>query len=130
MKLKRLAAAAAAAGAALLGAALLAQTQVFRFDGVLSRIISPNGDGRNDTAIFCFDNFADSEVDGRIYTLLGSEVAKLSRVRAGLAGCPGGLGPQHMIWDPRSSGAVRSGVYVYQIKSEGRAFSGTLVVVR
>lgn len=130
MKLKRLTAAAAAAGAALLGAVLLAQTQVFRFDGVLSRVVSPNGDSRNDTAIFCFDNFADSEVDARIYTLLGSEVTKLTRVRTALAGCPGGLGPQHMIWDPRASGQVRSGIYVYQVKSEGRAFSGTLVVVR
>lgn len=121
-----------AALAALVGALVLLAAQTsggFRWDGPLGRVITPNGDGRNDTAIFCFDNFADSDVSGKIYTLMGSEVASLTRVRSQLAGCPAGNLPQHMIWDPRSSG-TRTGVYVYRLTAEGVAFTGTLVVVR
>ena len=128
--------AAGAAAALLTAAVLLAQTAGgFRFDGPLSRVITPNGDGINDAAVFCFDNPSDSDVSGTIYTLLGREVASLEAPKqvSGTSGasCPstGSFNEQHSDWDPRAQGAVTSGVYVYQVRAEGRSFSGTLVVV-
>lgn len=106
----------------------LAQGGGFRFDGPLGRAVTPNGDGRNDVAIFCFGNPSDSDVEGRILTLQGAEVARLSRA-ASLPGCPGGgLNPQSMSWAPGPG--IRSGVYVYRLRAEGQTFTGTLLVVR
>lgn len=109
----------------------------FRFGGPLARVITPNGDGRNDVAFFCYDNPSDGDVSGRIYTLLGAEVASTAprmQVQAGVPACPGGLLPgsaQYSTWDGRAAGStVRSGVYVYRISAEGRSYSGTLLVVR
>jgi hypothetical protein len=55
-------------------------------------------------------------------------------VGAGAVACPAGILPgsaQYVYWDGKAAGAaVHSGIYVYQIKAEGRSFTGTLVVVR
>lgn len=130
-----LAALAAAAGLALMGflTELSAQTSGgFRFFGPLSRVITPNGDQRNDLAFFCFDNPGDSDVSGKVYTLLGGEVASMSpRSATGASSCPGGFTPQLVTWDGRSAGTVvRSGIYVYRVSAEGRHYTGTLLVVR
>jgi hypothetical protein len=106
----------------------------FAFFGPMSRVLTPNGDGANDQAVFCFDNPADSDVSGKVYTLLGSEVASLGP-RLLVAGCPkdaiNSSQPNALTWDGRSNGqTVSSGVYVYRITSEGQTHSGTLVVVR
>jgi hypothetical protein len=128
---------AAQAAAVLVAAALLAWTQSdgFQFFGPLSRVITPNGDGRNDYAVICFDNPAESDVEGKVYSLLGSFVADFGPQQIVMAGsgCPTGtMNKQYFIrWDGKSGGsAVRSGVYIYQVRSEGLAFKGTLVVVR
>lgn len=116
------------------GAFLMAQGGGFRFDGPRNRVVTPNGDGLNDTVVFCFGNPADSEVDARIYTVLGSEVARVSARSASPAGvCP--PAPLNMsqilVWDGKQDGsAVASGVYVYRIQSEGMTYSGSIVVVR
>ena len=103
----------------------------FRLFGPLSRGVTPNGDGLNDRLFICYDNCADSGVSGRIYTLLGAEVASMSHVRSPLAGCAGGTLPQHASWEGRTSeGAVRSGIYVYRIEAEGKTYAGTFLVVR
>lgn len=123
---------AAAAGAGL----LWAQNGGFRFDGPINRIITPNEDQKNDVVIFCFGNPSDSDVEGKIYTPGGSEVARLDRVTTVLASCPADMTTgfnksQHMSWDGKQNGAkVTSGVYVYQIKAEGLTFTGALLVVR
>ncbi|MEQ1920077.1 MAG: hypothetical protein ABL955_12845, partial [Elusimicrobiota bacterium] len=65
-----------AAGLALLGFALShAQSGLVTFYGPLSRIVTPNGDGLNDLIFFCFENPQDSDISGKIYTLLGTEVS-------------------------------------------------------
>ncbi|OGR85074.1 MAG: hypothetical protein A3J74_08675 [Elusimicrobia bacterium RIFCSPHIGHO2_02_FULL_57_9] len=129
--MKQIKIAAAAAVILVLWATAIAQTAAFRFNGPLSRVLTPNSDGRNDVAIFCFDNFSDSDVEGKIFSLLGAEVARLELRRLPTAGCPLGNLPQHMIWNARSNGSiVSSGIYVYQIKAEGLSFTGSLVVVR
>lgn len=122
----------AAVAAVLLAAGLAAQDGGFRFFGPLGRVITPNGDEKNDFAFFCFDNVSDSGVVGRVYTLLGAEVASMSPVRAALPGCPGDPNfKQYMTWDGRTSeGVVRGGVYVYRIEAEGRTYAGALLVVR
>ena len=107
----------------------------FRFDGPLSRVISPNGDGLNDVAVVCFDNPSDSDVVGEVYNLAGGKVATMQARRgAGGTSCPAGNpsvpNEQHVDWDPRSQGGVRGGVYVYQIKAEGLTFTGTFLVVK
>jgi hypothetical protein len=129
---KKITAALAAAVLALFGAVRIhAQGGAFRFFGPLSRVITPNGDGVNDLFFTCFDNFSDSSVSGRVYTLLGAEVASMSWVRSPLPGCAGGALPQFTSWDGRTAqGTVRSGIYVYRIEAEGRRFSGTFLVVR
>ena len=130
----KLAAAGLAAG---LAAAALGQSAAFRFHGPLSRVITPNGDGVNDTAFICVDNPQDSEVSGKLYTLLGAEVASFSPrqpVVAGAPSCPAGSLPasaQYLSWDGRASGELaRSGIYVYRVTAENRAYTGTLLVVR
>ena len=145
MKNKKTADVLAVAAAAILAVALLAvgvfaqSGAGFRFFGPLSRIITPNGDNRNDLAVFCFDNPADSDASGKIYTLLGTEVATIGpRGIAQPTGMPGcnqtGALPssvQFATWDGRSNGAaVRSGIYIYRLSAELKVYSGTLIVVR
>lgn len=118
---------------ALLGAAgLHAQSGGFRFFGPLSRVVTPNGDAVNDRMFFCFDNFSDSGVTGRIYTLLGAEVASMGpKTSSAGTSCPGGALPQLVSWDGSANGArVRSGLYVYRIEAEGKTYAGTFLVVR
>ncbi|MDD5656589.1 MAG: hypothetical protein PHF00_04970 [Elusimicrobia bacterium] len=127
-----------AAAAVLLAAAIFAWSQggLFRFLGPLSRVVTPNGDGRNDHAVLCFDDPGESEVSGRVYSLLGTFVADFSPLRIvapGASGCPtGAMNKQYYItWDGKSGGAaVRSGVYIYQVRAEGRSFRGSLLVVK
>jgi hypothetical protein len=136
MKKKIMAAAFAAGLMALAGATLLqAQGGAFRFFGPLSRVITPNGDGINDRFFVCFDNFSDSGVSGKIYTLLGAEVASMApkavRTPTAGTGCPAGAVPQFAFWDGTANGStVRSGIYVYRIEAEGRIYAGTFLVVR
>ena len=106
----------------------------FQFLGPLSRVLTPNAsNGANPVAIFCFYNPSDSGVSGEVYTLLGRRVAPMTQQSPALAGCPanGTLNPQSLTWDGRSNGiVVHSGVYVYEISSEGHNYTGTVVVVR
>ena len=74
---------------------------------------------------------SDSGVSGRIYTLMGAEVASMTHVHAPNGGCTSGTTPQYATWDGRTTeGTVRSGIYVYRIEAEGKTYAGTLLVVR
>ncbi|MBI4347634.1 MAG: hypothetical protein HY553_12325 [Elusimicrobia bacterium] len=104
----------------------------FVFLGALSNIVTPNGDGLNDRAIFCFDNPRASEVSGTVYDLRGHKVSDLTR--AVNTNCPGsGIVPtvEKLVWDGRAGGGtVPGGIYIYQIRSEGTAVAGAVMVVR
>lgn len=107
-----------------LTAALPARPQGFSFDasGLSNRLITPNGDGRNDGFVISFSNPADSAISGRIYDLRGAFVADMTA---------GPVPGTTLAWNGRSGGAaVRSGIYVYVLEGEGKSFSGTVVVIR
>lgn len=98
--------------------------QAFSFDisEVSNKFITPNGDGLNDTVVFTFDNPKDSAFSGRIYDLHGALVSDMA---------PGPVAGSSLMWDGRAAGrVVPRGVYVYQIKAEGKTFNGTVVVIR
>lgn len=97
----------------------------FNFDagsGLSGRLVTPNGDGANEVVIFSFSNPFDSAVTLRILDLMGVEITAVSAAP----------GQNQLQWDGRgpSGEPVRSGIYIYQIESEGRAFSGSVVVAR
>ena len=118
----------------------------FAFRGALVRVITPNGDGKNDVAILCVENPKDSAVSGRIFDLRGHVVGDMALFNLGApvpnsfqgncaAQFPAQSLPakiQALAWDARASnGAVTvGGVYVYRIESEDAAVTGTVVVVR
>lgn len=126
-----------AAGLAVLGFALShAQGGLVTFYGPLSRVITPNGDGINDLAFFCFENPQNSDINGKIYTLLGTEVAstgpRRDRTAAAGAGCPASIiQAQFVTWGGTADNVrVRNGLYVYRFTTEDQVFTGTLLVVR
>lgn len=87
-----------------------------------NKVITPNGDGLNDYVTFTLDNPRDSAYSGKIYDLTGAFVADMR---------PGRQVADTLEWDGRAGGAaVPRGVYVYQIKAEGKTFNGTIVVIR
>ena len=95
---------------------------VFDISNLSSRVITPNGDGLNDIVIFTYDPGPNNVVaTGRIYDLKGMFVANMTQ----------GLVPNTMTWDGQMNGKyVTSGVYVYEIKGDGKTFTGTIVVAR
>lgn len=109
-----LAAIAAAAVAAAAGAAT-----GFAFTRVVNRFATPNGDGRNDTIVFEFNNSRGSSGAIRIYTLLGRQVAVLSITDDTTL--------TSAAWDPRGYGG---GVYIYVLSIEDRTYSGAVLVIR
>ena len=93
----------------------------FSFTGVSNRIITPNGDHRNDEAVFRFNNPRDAAGTLRIYDRLGHETASVD-IPAGATSAS---------WDGRRGGqAVASGVYIYVLTVEETSVSGTVVVIR
>lgn len=105
------------ASAAFPGAAPAA----FDFTGPTNRIVTPNGDGFNDTVSFRFANPRDSAGTIRIYDMRGRQVRAL----------PIEVGDASKSWDARADGRfVESGVYVFVLSVESRTFSGAMLVIR
>lgn len=95
--------------------------QAFNFNqaGVSNRMVTPNGDGKNDAVVFTFDNPRDSAVTVRILDLKGKQVA---------GDLPQGPLSNSKAWTPGPG--VPGGVYIYQIESEGQVFTGTIVILK
>jgi hypothetical protein len=94
----------------------------FNLAGLSNRFVTPNGDGKNDTVVFTFDNPHDARITGRVLDLRGRVVAS-------------DLGPgpvqNSLQWDGTSNGrGVPGGVYIYQLDGEGQSFTGTIVILK
>jgi hypothetical protein len=90
---------------------------------VYPRIITPNGDGWNDKAIFQFDNPQLLPLTGKIYDITGALVSSLAK----------GPNPDSSLaWDGKDAGGavVPGGIYIYQIDLGGVMESGSIVVAR
>lgn len=93
----------------------------FDLSGISNKAITPNGDGRNDQVVFSFENPRDSAFSGDVFDVTGARIAPMA---------PGPL-TDTLKWDGRANGrAVPGGVYVWQIRGEGKTFNGTVVVIR
>ncbi|MBI4060241.1 MAG: gliding motility-associated C-terminal domain-containing protein [Elusimicrobia bacterium] len=89
----------------------------FSYTGLVNRFVTPNGDGKNDTAIFQYLNPQDSAGSIRIYELGGRQVATISIE----------TNTTFAAWNPSG---YANGVYVYVIEIDQTIKSGVLVVVR
>lgn len=94
----------------------------FDISNITTKVITPNGDGKNDLMIMLFDNPKGASVSGKIYDLRGAFVSAMAA---------GPNGPNSLQWDGMMGGKpVTSGVYVYQVEGDGKLFNGTCVVAR
>ncbi|MDA8131769.1 MAG: gliding motility-associated C-terminal domain-containing protein [Elusimicrobia bacterium] len=124
------------AAAALAPASAFAAASALGESKAMSRLVTPNGDGRNDTFIFRCHNPRDSAIEARIYDLHGGEVGKMRlRQRSNgsdpFAGRDDASGIYYDLeWDPNSGAKVPGGVYMYQITVETKVYKGTVVVIR
>ena len=91
--------------------------RAFTYGGLSSRFVTPNGDGKNDRAVFQFQNPGDLGGTVRIYDTRGRLVQRLEIT----------VGVTSVEWDPRG---VSSGIYLYVVSVDEQASSGTLVVLR
>ncbi len=93
----------------------------------LNRLLTPNGDGKNDVFVFRCYNPKDWAVTGKIFSIAGRNVAKMTIVTNTLT-------PNHyedIKWDPNSEGnKVPGGIYIYQVRVGDYAYAGTVVVIR
>lgn len=112
---------------------LLAPEQPFRAaaislrEAVPPKIFTPNGDGIHDTFALVVDNPAGNLLSKKkIFDIHGNEVADLQVTGEETAH------PVRLHWNGRNLNGdlVSSGVYIYQVQSEGVLLSGAVVVAR
>lgn len=90
--------------------------QAFSFTGV-NRFVTPNGDRKNDTAVFRYDNAQDAAGTIRVYEVRGHLVSTIA-IEPGTTSAA---------WDPRG---YANGIYIFVITINQESKSGVLVVVR
>lgn len=101
---------------------LRAKSFAFDIAAISNKVLTPNGDGLNDTVVFTFDNPMDSSFYGKLFDMRGAFVADMR---------PGPLAGGSLLWDGKSGGqTVPRGVYIYQIKAESKTFNGTVMVMK
>ncbi|MDE2290536.1 MAG: gliding motility-associated C-terminal domain-containing protein, partial [Elusimicrobia bacterium] len=93
----------------------------FDISNITTRVITPNGDGRNDEMLMLFDNPNHADISGKVFDLRGAFVSDMKP----------GPQPDSLQWDGMMNGKpVTSGVYIYQVSGDGKMFNGTCVVAR
>ena len=119
-------------------ALVLAQAAVFSApaklgnSAALNKLVTPNGDGRNDSFIFRCYNPRDSQVEAAVYDLSGRRIAAMSlKRRSNPAGAAEATGVYYdMEWNPNAGGHKAGGVYIYQVRLETNVYKGTVTVIR
>lgn len=98
---------------------------------VYPRIFSPNGDGVNDVVYFEVVNPSLETMEGRILDGTGSLVADLKAVPA-VPPPSGDPDAEMWVWDGKDGNgvAVRTGVYVYEMRGGGKTVTGRVVVAK
>jgi len=93
---------------------------------VYPRVFTPNGDGFNDTVYFILENPNNVSVKGEIFDLNGRYVAAMPAPTSNP-----GFGST-LVWNGNDSSgsSVPSGEYIYRIKGEDKAITGTISVAR
>jgi hypothetical protein len=98
----------------------------------MTRMVTPNRDGFNDTFIFRCHNPRDSAIEAKIFDISGREVAqmRLKQRSSAASVSPSASGEYYDLeWDP-SSGHTPGGVYIYQVRVETKVYKGTITVIR
>lgn len=91
---------------------------------VAPRIVTPDGNGKNDAAFFNFDQpLSGVPISGEIFDVTGAKVGTLSIF---------GADDTKMTWDARDDEGrtVRSGIYIYRITLGGGRLTGTVVIAK
>jgi hypothetical protein len=96
-------------------------TNEFKTLNIWPKIITPNGDGINDSFNCTFENSTSNSVEGNIYDLNGAHVANMVF-----------LTNTWLVWDGTDEKASKAapGIYLYQIKCGTKVINGTVVVAR
>jgi len=93
---------------------------------VAPRIITPNGDGKNDVAFFNFgsaDHLTGLPISGEVFDITGAKVSNFGIWASD---------DTKMMWNGKDGGGntLPSGIYIYQITLGGSKLTGTVVVAR
>ncbi|PIY17000.1 MAG: hypothetical protein COZ15_03695, partial [Elusimicrobia bacterium CG_4_10_14_3_um_filter_49_12_50_7] len=85
-----------------------------------------NGDGLNDECYFFYDNPNGFAPSGEVFDIRGRKVAdmKLGSMSSSVSGS--------LVWEGKTNSGkyAAPGLYIWQIKAEGRVYNGTVVVAR
>ena len=93
---------------------------------VTPRIITPNGDGKNDVAFFNFgssDHLTGLPITGDVFSITGARVANFG---------VSNINDTKMSWNGKDGdgNTLPSGIYIYQIKLGDSRLTGTVVIAR
>ena len=95
-------------------------------DGPIPKIFTPNGDNLNDVCSFYYDNPNGFAPSGEVFDIRGRKVAdmKFGGTSSSVSGS--------LVWEGKTSAGkyAAPGVYIWQIKAEGKVYNGTVVVAR
>ena len=91
----------------------------------MTRTVTPNGDGRNDTFKFRCYNPRQAAVTGKIFNMKGGEVAVMKLIDTSVS-----TYFYLLEWDPNSGGRAPGGLYLYQVIVEDQVYKGAVAVIR
>ncbi|HBE88645.1 MAG TPA: hypothetical protein DDW67_05835 [Elusimicrobia bacterium] len=112
------------AAALLLAPALMAAVNVGT-SRALNRLVTPDGNHRNDTFVFQCYNPSELLVRGEIFDLKGRKVADMTLKNISLTDSY-----YSMEWNPNLGMRAAGGVYIYQVTVGESVLKGTVVVIR
>lgn len=117
----------------LLPAAAFCAASSLGRSAAINRLVTPNGDRKNDTFIFRCYNPRDYAVEGSIFDLSGREIGVMTlkqRYNGATASASATGEFYDFEWNPNAGGHSPGGVYVYEVRQETKVYKGTIVVIR